>query len=309
MNIWQADGKTVRRTDEAIEYITALLISETSQVLTDIQPALQEWGIQAIHFTARLSETSSPIIVKVGISPDELFYAQQLDKKEPELVPTVYASGRLAEMDICWAAFELIPYGPLGPLWEGNEYDLMIEAGVKFQRLAQKIAPSEIARRNRNSFRQSLEQGAEKNAPGPVHKILRNFDQQWDWLISVCSIEICHGDLHLGNGLSRHPAPNGPAVLIDFSPLYQPWCFDAAYLQALSIGDRNRRNHSNLVKKMAHLRADFGLSTVRDMDLDKMQILTVGWFALAEWQPQRQVYFPHYIAQTEELIQKCVMVG
>jgi Ser/Thr protein kinase RdoA (MazF antagonist) len=306
MNIWHDDGVTVRRTDEVIQHLTALLISETSQTLTDIQPALQEWGIQAIHFTARLLDTASPVIVKVGVSPAELFYVRQLGRREPELVPAVYASGeRLGEIDICWAAFEFIPYGPFGPLWQGHEFDLMIEAGVKFQRLAQEIEPPDLARQTSEAFRRALDRGAERKAPGPVDRVLKAFDPQWDWLAGTCPIEICHGDFHLGNALSRHPAPHGPAVLIDFSPVYQPWCFDAAYLQALTVGDRNRKNRSNLVKRMARLREGFGLSTIEDDDLDRLEKLTVGWFALTQWQPARQSYLPDYTTETAHLIQQC----
>ena len=305
MNFLESDGFTVRRDPECVQYLQDLL-TQYAPALSDIQPSLQEWGLQAAHFNAKLCNTGVSTMVKVGLSSLEAYYTKEVGLRDPDFAPHMYAYGdTLGHVPVNWAAFESIPYGPMGPIYQGHEFGHLIKAGVRFQQLAREIEPTGVPKRTKDSFLRMLKRGVAAQAPGPTGDVIAEFSHRWDWLASVCPPEVCHGDLHLCNGLTRVKPPDGPAVLIDFSPIWQPWCFDVAYLQALNFGDRSRKGYRRLVERMAEERSAIGLSVQSCSDLEMMAKLTVGWFAITQWQPDRQEYLPDYVSATEHCIAEC----
>ena len=309
MDFLQSDGFTVRRDPDSVQYLLNLLRRHAAE-LRDVQPALQEWGFQAVHFNARLRDSGVLTIVKVGMSSLEAYYVREVGLRDPALAPQTYASGdTLGDASVNWAAFERIPYGPMGPIYQGREFGYVIRAGVRFQQLAREIDPAGVTTRTKASFLRMLERGVADQVPGPANDVIDDFSDRWDWLASVCPLEVCHGDLHLCNGLTRVKPPQGPVVLIDFSPIWQPWCFDAAYLQALTFGDRLRRGHRRIVQRMAEERAAVGLPVQSQAILENMAKLTVGWFAIAQWQPERQEYLPDYESVTQQCVAECAEVS
>src|SRR6185369_14855430 len=96
-----------------------------------------------------------------------------------------------------------------------------------------------------------------KNALKTVHRKLKDWIAIWndrdctDW---------CHGDLHLANALTRAPAPNGPAVLIDFAQCHAGhWVEDAVYFEHLYWARRHKLDGRRLCSAIAHERKKLGL--------------------------------------------------
>jgi hypothetical protein len=126
--------------------------------------------------------------------------------------------------------------------------------------------------------------------PGPAPTVFERFREDLDWVLSVCRLEVIHGDLHLCNALTRDPPPIGQALLIDFWPHPAPWAYDAAYLQAMNSMDRGRSAAFGLVPKMAHIRRQMGMEVCSDADLVRLECILLGWFAIKDWgnNPARQ---------------------
>ncbi len=71
----------------------------------------------------------------------------------------------------------------------------------------------------------------------------------------------CHGDLHLGNAMTRCAAPQGPAVLIDFAQVHAGyWVEDAVYFEHLYWSRRQHLGGRHLCKAIAHDRRQRGLA-------------------------------------------------
>ena len=96
--------------------------------------------------------------------------------------------------------------------------------------------------------------------------------------------------------------PAGPAVLIDFHPIWQPWPFDAAYPQVINSVDRRRPGYTGLIHKMAVSRLLRGLAVPEETDLDRMATLALGWFAIRWWDAEKGAHFPDYLKATEAYV-------
>ena len=52
----------------------------------------------------------------------------------------LYAHGEaLGGYDMAWVVMERLPHGPLGAAWNGQQFDLLIEAAGRFYQAAQQI--------------------------------------------------------------------------------------------------------------------------------------------------------------------------
>ena len=292
MDIFEDDGATVRRDQTTLKAIHTSL-QRHATMLENICPDLQEWGLQAAHFEASIRGSNVAAIVKVGLSDAERYYHEQTYLRAADFVPRVFEAGHLEE-EINWVAFERIPWGPLGPLYQGREFDYLIDAGVRFQSIARDIEPRHLRTVTLASLRRAIELGSKGGAPGPVDAILERLEPSWQSVVASCGTEVCHGDLHLGNGLTRVRPPSGPVVLIDFSPVRQPWCFDAAYLEALNSGDPSRPNAVGIVARTAGRRRAMGLSVPDRSAVERASALALGWFAISHWSNDRDRQLPTY---------------
>ena len=62
-----------------------------------------------------------------------------------------------------------------------------------------------------------------------------------------------------------------------------PWAFEAAYCQVLN-SDPDRRGWQGLVHLMADRRRALGIpTTTGEVDLQRVQAVTLGWYALRMW--------------------------
>jgi hypothetical protein len=285
MRIYEQNGWTIRRTQEVFDYLHEIVQSDkqVSRCLSRIQVCPQNWSAGGgVHFFATHKDDATPVFLKVGAYSNELKWADEVFKRAPHLCPRLYAKGTaIGDTKIGWMITEAIQYGPLGPLWKGAEFDLLIDAAVEFQRMSRDVDDPSIPEMTRDRLMAELEQGLKQNPPGPAKEIVERVGNDFDWVVNNSQCEICHGDLHLCNGLTRVPPPNGPAVLIDFQPIKQPWAMDAAYLQVLCSTDSNRPGFRRLVSKMARSRERLGMDTCADVE--RLSRITLAWSALSRW--------------------------
>ena len=80
MKIYADNGYKIRRNDEVVEYLHTALHEDPRVIgcVTDIRPDLQEWGIEAVHFSGIHAKTEQPVVIKVGVAVHELYWT--LDK-------------------------------------------------------------------------------------------------------------------------------------------------------------------------------------------------------------------------------------
>ena len=164
---------------------------------------------------------------------------------------------------------------------------MLLEAGVLFQQAARTLAPAARVAGVLNELRVDelaarLERGIRRGVPGPAQRVLRRLDADWTWVTDVCELEVCHGDLHLANALSRAGPPDGVALLIDIHPTRMPWAYDATKAEILNA-DPRRVGCRGLVVKQAAMRQRYGLSAPVDAELDRLQAIVLGWRAMEVW--------------------------
>jgi hypothetical protein len=280
--------------------------------LADVHMDDQRWGATGLHFSGVWRESGAAVLLKLGVGVNELFWMRWLTSQASGLVPTLFASGeRLGPPpghELSWIVTERVPFGPLGPPWQGDEFEMLLEAGVRFQKAARRAPSGHFREVDRAEVRHRLEQGLGHDPPGPAGQVLSRLDHDWEWVVKVCPPEICHGDLHLANALSRTPPPtSSQALLIDPAPAFQPWSFDAARAQILNSIDRGRAGYTHLVERMAALRETQGLATCRGIDLTRLAAISLGWFAIVVWgrAPWRHSN-PDYISETRRYIEESV---
>ncbi len=287
------------------QYIERYLGSLVDKITFDEQ----EWSASSgVHVVGTWRATQTPVLIKLGMNMNQFYWTQQMAVIAPDLVPTLYASGEhLGELRVRWAVMERIAFGPLGPEWNGNEFEMVLDAAVRFQRAARHVEPLHTMRMDAALLRHRLQVGVDAMPPGPVALVMDRLEADWEWIASVCAFEACHADVHMCNALTRTPPPQpSDVLLIDCQPLVQPWAFDAARLQVLNSIDRNRVGYRALVFKMARIRSIYGLSSCAGRDLAKVARLALGWFAIRLWglTPDRHT-IADYRAETERYIAAC----
>ena len=91
----------------------------------------------------------------------------------------------------------------------------------------------------------------------------------------------------MNNGLALGTPPGRcPLLLVDPLPKWQPWAFDAGYLQAINSEDKKRKGYTGLIRKLAHCRMERGLEVCSEIDLDRRERIVVGWYAIWCWDPE-----------------------
>jgi hypothetical protein len=288
----------------------AALIAQVEQQLGSQVGGLaieeQIWSSSgAVHMGGLWRASETPLLIKLGVNRNQLYWSEQIAATAPALLPHLYASGeRIGELPISWVALERIAYGPLGPAWGGEEFTMLLDAAVRFQRAARAVEPRHTQRMDAALLRRWLAVGVAAQPPGPVDSVMDTLDADWSWLAAACGLEVCHGDIHMCNILTRTAPPDSSeGLLIDCQPIIQPWAFDAAYPQILNSTDRARVGYRELVPKMARIRAAYGLPSCAAADLERVARLALAWFAIRLWglTPDRHS-IADYRAETERYI-------
>ncbi len=214
------------------------------------------------------------VVVKLPVPPCERQWLAAL-QDVPNVVPRVHAHGEaLNGYDLAWVVMERLPHGPLGATWEGREFDLLVEAAVRFYAAADRF-PHLDGKPQQQDWHERFEQARQavrhKSVPDAqrwnktlkkAHRKLKKWVRLWEdrpidgW---------CHGDLHLANALSRTAAPAGPALLIDFARTrIGHWLEDAIYSSTSTRARRDRLQGRKLCRQIAHERKRLGLTVDKD---------------------------------------------
>lgn len=311
VSIFESSGR-VSRSNEALVAIkeAATQTDEINNLATDLELFVQEYGLIAVHLRGFHRETGRRVIVKVGTSKRENYWSERLCSTAPGLAPKVYASGsRLGAIDVHWLASEAIPFGPLGDAWNGKEFELMLDAGIRFYRAAKSIEYPNLRETTLGDVVGWLQGALKRGCPGPVSQLYQSVDRNWSFTLEKCGLETAFDDFHLCNGMTRSPPPDGgPALLIDIHPNRQPWVLDPAYLQVLNSGDRSRSGYHNLIGRMAEKRRKAGLSSPEEAELVTVSKIALGWMAARQWrldfaeeQPDYREAYQQYIVEAAEL--------
>lgn len=243
-------------------------ISEVSWFRTDWQRGGALTGYARFH--AEDGE-EHPVVVKLPVPPCERYFLVQLqqDGDAHGVAPRVYAHGEmLGPYDLAWVVIERLHHGPLGPLWSGREFDLLVEAVGRFYAATEHIErcgeplledwETLLARARKHAHDGALPQAQHWN------KVLKAAGKKlpaWAELWRGRAITgYCHGDLHLGNAMTRGAPPDGPAVLIDYANTrVGHWVQDAIYFEHLFWARPHRLEGRKLAKSIARERKARGL--------------------------------------------------
>ncbi|MBK8797142.1 MAG: hypothetical protein IPM07_12705 [Anaerolineales bacterium] len=288
MKIFDENGK-ILLTPASIAYIHQLLLAEPAitGIANMTRPEIQEWGSTALHFAATAIETGESLLVKVNVPQDQLWWTRELTKNCPELLPHVYATGtQLAGIPLGWTVWERV-FSGLNPGWQGREFEMLLEADVKFQQAAKCLEQSAreagvLHELNIEEVSRDLERGMSRRPPGPAARVIERLGQDWHWVTTVCEFEVCHGDLHMANALCRSIPPDGEALLIDYHPVRMPWAIEPAKPEILNA-DPSRVGCRDLIIKQGHIRTKHGMSSPKADDLKRLQTIVLGWSAIHMW--------------------------
>lgn len=215
-------------------------------------------------------EREHDVVVKLPVKPIERQWLRRLQGAN-DVAPVVHADGQtLGGYDMAWVVMEKLEHGPLGSAWGGAAFDLTIDAAGRFYAFAADVPVDrdppgkdwekilDVSRRKVREHNVHEEQKWNK-ALKKAQKKLKTWLKTWnDRPID----QWCHGDLHLANAMSRTPAPDGPAILLDFAEVHPGnWLEDAVYFEHLFWSRREQLDGRKICSLLAKQRRDAGLPT------------------------------------------------
>lgn len=258
------------------ETFNKLLIQTTQNKLEPVHWFRTDWqrGGALTGYSHWLHEGKRvPVVVKLPVPPAERDWLRHLHKYD-HVCPNLYAHGdTLGGYDFAWVIMERLPHGPLGLQWEGHEFDLLLDAAGRFYDATRDVPltgqpPSQdwgaILHRSRQNIHLHAMPMAQRWAAALKHA-KRKLNTWLDIWNNRTITGWCHGDLHLGNAMTRLPPPQGPALLLDFA-LTRPghWVEDAVYLEHLFWARSKRLGGRQLCAMLAKQRHQYNLPVDAD---------------------------------------------
>ncbi len=219
-----------------------------------------------------MEDETYPVVVKMPVPPRERRWLLRLQSPVhgAYVVPRVFASGEaVGGYDLVWVVMERLPHGPLGNAWDAGAFELTVEAAARFHKAASSHPPDgkpreqdwdDVLRRARKHIRdQDFPHAARWSASlKKASKKLGAWSKVWD---ARPLTDHVHGDLHLGNAMSRHAPPDGPAVLFDLAHVRPGhWVEDAVYFEHLYWSWPRQTGERRIVSDMARARKAVGLA-------------------------------------------------
>ena len=267
-------------------------------------------------FMVHATWDGAPALVKVGVTPTEARWTRAVAAVDPGALPALFASGDSIDAEpLAWLAMERCPetlswtYGPAG-------YRLLMEAGVRFHRATRQVAPRpgpgdvDVARFCR-VLRHSLAT-ADVSPPDGAEELAATIERDMEWVLSICEVEQCHGDLHPSNAVLRVPPPDpaAQALLVDVSSAALPWAYEPAYCEIVFWPTPLPDGHPTMTHLMAAVRARHGISVPSAADLDRLATLYRGWHAVRGWSNARhRTHHPDYEAAARAYIKDALAVS
>jgi len=231
-----------------------------------------------------------PVVVKMPVPPRERLWLARLQQTDgqPPVAPRLFAHGdALGGYDLAWVVMERLPHGPLSPAVGGAAFELTIDAAARFYKRADAHAPTgkplerdwdDVCKHARKVVREhELPHGARWSAAlKKASRKLKKWSKLWEQRPMTGHV---HGDLHLGNALPRHEAPQGPALLIDFAHTRPGhWVEDAVYFEHLYWSHAELLDGHRIAAEIARARKAQGLAV--DADWPRLAQVKRALFAM-----------------------------
>ena len=231
--------------------------------------AWQRGGALTGHARWNAPDHGGEVVVKLPVPPVELAWLLRLQDRDG-LVPAVMAHGTtLHGYDMAWIVMERLPHGPIGTQWGGAEFDLLVDAAVRFHAATIETAPTwegaadtdwqeVISHARRHLRRHQIRQSQRwQQALRKAERKLAGWLASWN---ARSRREWCHGDLHFANIMTRHAPPEGSGVLIDFARARPGhWVEDAVYFEHLFWSRREALGGRKPCSLVARRRKQVGL--------------------------------------------------
>jgi hypothetical protein len=208
------------------------------------------------------------VFVKVPVGIGEKLWTHRL-QGPANIVPHLFAHGdSLGELEFAWVVTERLPYGPLASAWGGQEFDLLIEAVGRFYTATADFPvegqcelrdwPAELDQARQTLRRMDF---AESKRWAKVLKASQKKIKEYTAVWDERDVDFwCHGDMHLGNAMTRYTAPQGPAILIDMALVHRGnWVEDAIYFEQQYWGHEQALGGRKLGRQLAYERKRLGL--------------------------------------------------
>ncbi len=259
------------------------------------------------------ADREQPVVIKMPVPPCERHWLVQLTPHD-DVGPHVYAHGdMIGGYDLAWVVMERLPHGPLNSDWGGAEFDLLVDAVGRFYRAAADHAPvGEPVQRDwehvldvaRQKVRQNTlpEQPRWTKALKKAQRKLKPWTERW---LDRPIHHWRHGDLHLGNAMTRTEAPGGPAVLFDFANTrVGHWVEDAVYFEHIYWSRPQRLEGRKLCKAIARRRKELGL----EVESDWAELAEVKRALLAMSTPTKLEHFgdPVHVIAALDVLERAV---
>ena len=258
----------------------------------------------------------TPAILKVGTTPNETHWTREVARVDPGALPALFASGdSIGEEPLAWLAMERCPE-TLGWTYGSAGYGLLMQAGVRFQRATRQVGPRpgpsdvDVGRFCR-VLRHSLAT-AEVPPPAGAEALVAALERDVEWVLGICEVEQCHGDLHPSNAVLRVPPPDpaAQALLVDVSPAALPWTYEPAYCEIVFWPTPIPDGYPTMTHAMAAVRARHGMSVPSAPDLDRLATLYRGWHAVRGWSNARhRAHHPEYEAAARGYIRDALEIS
>jgi hypothetical protein len=248
------------------------LIDATNGRISDIHWFRTDWqrgGAMTGYATWTDDQRAQhPVVVKLPVPPAERWWHDHLQAFD-DVSPKLYAHGEtVGPYDMVWIVMERMAHGPLSTAWNGAAFDLLVEAAGRFYGAAATFPAKgstndkdwdAIYHRAREFVHHHDVRHEQRwnKALKKAHRKLKGWLKIWD---DRPRDQWCHGDLHLGNAMTRAQPPHGPAVLLDFAECHLGhWVEDAVYLEHLFWARRERLGGRRLCSQIAKARKVAGL--------------------------------------------------
>lgn len=212
------------------------------------------------------------VVVKMPVPPQELLWLKRLQPRtpdDPHVAPRLMAGDdQLSGYDLAWVIMEGLHHGPLDSSWGGREFPLILDALGRFQ--ARSLAypvdrpprtedwAAILAQARKEIKDQELPESQRWNkALRALKKKLPQLLEEWD---ARDVRQWCHGDLHLGNAMTRKDEKEALALLFDMAEVRAGhWSEDAIYLEHLFWSQPSRLGKLDIPAEVVLRRKQHGL--------------------------------------------------